>query len=367
MGAELRYLFGNLDTRQVIAELPLTGVSMTRKLNDWGTFRGTVYFDTSGIDNSLTASATVPGRNFVICERDGVPIWDGIVWSSTYDSQAKVMNLTARSYEAYAEKCIVDVDFIRTNSDQRNIFCDLWRQLQGPSNRNLSIDIPSTIFDMQVPRDLSILATEFKTFASGMSAMADNEDGFDWTIVTTKSNNQYVRTLQIGYPLLGIQNITASPLGFDYPGNILNYYKSSSMTNAGTHAYLLGAGEGSDMVYGVAIQTDLLNSGFKRFDVVDARKDIESGYTIGTMAERMGVLRRPPLTVFKAFLKADLEPVFGSYGLGDAATLNIVDAVHPNGLAVQARMVAFEYRPSSDDSVDSVELIFQGDDLNDEG
>jgi hypothetical protein len=367
MTAEIRYLFGNLDTRQIVAEFPLSGVSMTRKLNDWGTFRGTMYFDTSGIDNSLIATSTVPGRNFVICERDGVPVWDGIVWSNTYDSQAKVMNMTARSYEAYAEKQIVDVDFIRTGQDQRNIFCDLWRQMQSTSMRNLSIDVPSTVFDLAVPRDLSILASEYKTFASGMSAMADNEDGFDWTIVTTKSNNQYIRTLQIGYPLLGVQNVTSSPLAFDYPGNVLNYYKSSSMSNAGTHAFLLGAGEGSDMVVGAAIQTDLINSGFKRYDVVDSRKDIESGYTIGTMAERLGVLRRPPLTVLKAFLKADLEPIFGSYGLGDNATLNIVDPVHPNGFASTARIVAFEYRPQSDDGVESVELIFQGDDLNDEG
>jgi len=366
MTAELRYLFGDLSTQQIIAELPLSGVSMSKKLNEWGTFRGTVYFDTSGIDNRDLASATVPGRNFVTVERDGVPIWDGILWTSTYDSQAKVMNMTGRTYEAYAEKNIVDVDFVRTGQDQRNIFCDLWRQLQGPSNRNLNIVIPTGPFDNAVPRDLSILASEYKTFASGMSAMSDNDDGFDWTITTTKANNQYVRTLMIGYPWLGIQNVTSSPLSFDYPGNVLNYYESASMSAAGTHVYLLGAGEGSDMVVGKAINADLLATGFKRYDVVDSRKDVEDPYTIGTLAGQLALTRRPPLTIYKVFMKADLDPVFGSYGLGDAGTFSVVDAKHPDGASTTARVVAWEYRPGSDDNVDQTELIFQGDELSDD-
>lgn len=366
MVAQVKYLFGNLDTRQIVAELPLTGVSMSSKLNDWGTFRGTVYFDTSGVDNEDLAAATVPGRSFVVVERDDVPVWDGILWSATYNSAAKVMNMTARSYEAYADKQIVDVDFIRSGADQRNIFCDLWRAMQGPSNRNLGIDIPSTVFDNQVPRDLSILASEKKTFYNGMSAMSDGDDGFDWTIVTVRENNQYVRRLKIGFPFLGTQNDTASPLTFDFPGNILDYYESQSMTNAGTHVYVLGAGEGTDMVVGTAVQTDLLATGFKRYDAVVSRKDIETQSTINSVAAQLGTLRRPPMNIYKLFLKADLDPIFGSYGLGDTGKISILDPKHPNGLSAMARIVAWEYRPPSDDTVEQVELIFQGDELNDE-
>jgi hypothetical protein len=366
MGTDLRYLFGDLSTQQVIAELPLSGVSMNKKLNDWGTFRGTTYFDTSGISNLDMAAATVPGRNFVVVERDGVPIWDGILWSATYDSQAKVMNMTARSFEGYPEKLIVDVDFIREGQDQRNIFCDLWRQLQSVGNRNMGIVIPSGVFDNAVPRDLSILASEYKTFGSGLSSMSDSEDGFDWTITTIRQNNQYVRTLMIGYPQIGIQDTTASPLSFDYPGNVLNYYESASMSAAGTNIYLLGAGEGADMVVGTAVNSDILASGFKRFDVVESRKDVESPYTIGTLADQLLITRRPPLTIYKVFTKADIDPVFGSYGLGDAGTFAVVDAKHPNGASTTARVVAWEYRPESDDNVDQVELIFEGDELSDE-
>lgn len=366
MVADVRYLFGSLASGQIIAELPLTSVSMNRKLNDWGTFRGTIYWDTSGIDNHDLVAALATGRNFIVCERDDVPVWDGILWTTTYDSQAKVMNFSGRTYEAYPDKCVVNADFIRTATDQRNIFCDLWNALQADPTRNLGISIPPSTFTNEVQRDLSILATEYKTYYSGMSAMSDGDNGFDYTITTTRNviSGLYTRTLQIGYPMLGIQNETASPLSFDYPGNVLNYYESTSMTNAATHLYLLGAGEGSDMVVGTAVQSDLIGVGWKRYDAVESRKDVDNQFTINSLAAQMGWLRRPPLTVIKVFMKADMDPIFGSYGLGDTALVSIVDPKHPDGTTISARIVSWEYRPASDDTVETVELVFAGDDLN---
>lgn len=362
----LRYLFGNLNTREIIAELPCSGVSMDKKLNDWGTFRGTIYYDTSGIDNADIVAATAPGRCFIVCERDDVPIWDGIVWTSTYNSDSKVQNITGRTYEAYADKQIIDTDFVRTGVEQRQIFADLWTTLQGPVSRNLEINIPSG-FSSIVLRDVNVLASEMKTFLQVMSGISDGDNGFDWTIETIRQNNIYVRNLKIGYPYLGIMDATQSGLTFDFPGNVLNYYETQSMTNAGTHLFLLGAGEGSDMLTSQVVQSDLINSGFKRFDVVVPRKDIGEQGTLDSVAAQLGSLRRPPLTITKAFIKANTEPQFGSYNLGDTATLAIIDPRHPSGLTASARIVAWAYRPQSDDTVDQTELIFEGDELNDEG
>lgn len=359
--ATIRYLFGDLDSRQIIAELPLTSVSMDTKLNDWGIFRGTLYYDTSGIDNNDVVAATTPGRSFLIVEREDVPIWDGIVWTSVYDSDAKVQSITARSYEAYADVNFIDVDFSRTATEQRNILRDLWLQLQSTNERNLSINVPPA-FTTLVPRDLNVLVSEYKTFFQVMSSIADGNNGFDWTISTIKQNNQYIRTLRIGYPFLG--STDAAGLAFDFPGNVINYWKTSGMSNSGTNLFVLGAGEGSDMVVSTVVQSDLIATGFKRFDLSIPRKDIENQAQLDALAAQLGALRRPPLSVIKIFLKADLDPVFGSYGLGDSATVSIADPRHPNGLTTTARIVAISYKPQSDDSVESAELIFEGDELN---
>lgn len=359
-GTPVRYLFGNLDTREIIAELPLTSVSMESRLNDWGTFRGTLRFDTTGINNSDIVAATTPGRSFLICERGDTPIWDGIVWTSVYDSQAKDLNITARSYEGYADRQLIG-DFSRTDIEQRNIFRDLWIDLQSTTSRNISINVPSAFSDV-ILRSVDVMASEYKTYLQIMSSISDGVDGFDWTISTIKQNNQYVRSLRIGYPVLGTTD--AAGLSFDYPGNVTNYWKTSGISNAGTNLYLLGAGEGTEMKVGTAIQTDLLANGFKRYDLVLSRKDIDDQDQIDSMATQLGIVRRPPISVLKIFLKADLDPVYGSYGLGDTATVSIIDPRHPDGFTTSARIVAMTYRPQSDDTVEQAELIFEGDDLN---
>src|SRR5215213_730299 len=102
--ANVRYVFGILKTGAVIDELALTGVSASGKMNTWGTFCGSFGFDQSGKFNADLADATVPGLCYVAIERNDIPVWFGIVWSRSYQSQAKVTTLTARSLESYPEK-----------------------------------------------------------------------------------------------------------------------------------------------------------------------------------------------------------------------------------------------------------------------
>lgn len=357
----IRYLFGDIGTQEIIAELPLTGVSMDNKLNDWGVFRGTIHYDTSGINNADIQAATLPGKCFVVCERGDVPIWDGIVWTSVYDSQSKSQNITARGYEAYPEKQVIRVNLSYTDTEQRNIFTDLWNNMQSDPNRNIGITVPSSFMTV-VPRTLNVLATEYKNYGQVMSGIADGNDGFDWTIKTTKVNNSYVRNLRIGYPILGTTDATG--LSFDYPGNITNYWKTLNITQAATHLFLLGAGEGTDMKVGTATQSDLIANGFKRYDLVLSRKDVDSQTQIQAMATQLGTQRRIPLAVIKVFTIASQYPVFGSYDLGYTATLSIIDPRHPEGFSLNARIVAWAYRPQSDDSVEQAELVFEGDELN---
>jgi len=358
---QIKYIFGDLGSQQVIAELPMSSVSMDRKLNGWGTLTGTLFLDRAGIDNADVIASTIPGRCFIIVERDNTPVWDGIIWTRSYDNQGKDLNITGRGYEGYPERQLILESISYDLVEQRNIMRDLWNRMQSDPTRNIGIAIPASFTTLK-PRSLTIDANEYKNFLQVMSSIADGDDGFDWTIVTTKQNNQYIRTLKIGYPFLG--TTSGAALSFDYPGAITNYWKTDVINNAGTNAYVLCAGEGSSMVVGVAIQQDLLDSGFKRFDFTVSRKDIDDPTNAQSLANQLGAQRRPPLSVLKCVLKADIEPVFGSYGLGDTATLSIVDARHPAGLTTTARIIAFSYVPQSDESIDKVELVFEGDQLN---
>jgi hypothetical protein len=356
----IRYVFGRLSDRTVLAELALEGVSMSSMLNDWGTFRATVRLDATGVDNHDVVNATVPGECFMTAERDDVVLWDGIVWSRTYDSLAKDLQLTCRESEAYADKVFMG-DY-NISADPRNIMRDLWNTLQAQTYCNLGINVPSAFMAL-TSVDLSTLTTDYKTYLTNMQALADGVEGFDWKITATKAGYNYRRDLRIGSPNLG----TADPSGmsFEYPGNIFNYWKTDGMTNAGTHMYVLGDGNGSDIIVGTYVATDLLASGFNRFDVSYPRKDIDNAYLVQSFANQIGPRRRPPFTSIKIQVKGNTAPVFGSYGLGDSCTVAILDARHPEGFQTPARLVAWSYTPQSDDSSDEVQLVFEGDELND--
>lgn len=358
----VRYLFGDLNTNQVLAEIPLQSVSMDRQLNDWGVLRGTTYLSRSNISDAEVVEATTPGKTFVVCEIDDVPVWDGIVWTRVYDSQAKDMNLTARTYEGFFEKNFVG-DFARVSTEQQQIVADLINDLQSVGERNLGITVP-TGFLTSIPRDLTVMRTEYKNYMEVISGIADGNDGFDWTITTTRNpmTGEYERTVRMGYPTLGATD--SGNLSFDYPGNATNYWQSDGMTNAATNLFLLGSGEGADMLVGTAVQTDMLSSGHKRYDVSVARKDISNQTALTSMATQLGNQRRPPYSTIKFNTKADLDPVFGSYGLGDNCTIAIIDPRHPDGFSKTARVIAWSFRPSSDDSTAEAELVFEGDELN---
>jgi hypothetical protein len=359
--ANIKYVFSDFRTSTILYELPMRGVRLTTKLNDWGSFNGTFSLDMTGHQNIDLVNCTLPGKSCLTVERDDRPIWDGIVWGRTYHSQAKAIQLTARTREAYLEKVDVPVDFSRTDYEQRNIVRDLFLLLQTSSNTNFNLTIPSAFSDV-VLKSLEILATDKKNFLQAISAITDGDNGFDWTIATSKSGSGYIRTLRIGYPTLG--SVTAG-ITFDYPGNITEYYKSETMTPAGTHIFVLGAGEGSLMPVGTYVHTDMIANGWMEYDVNVARKDLTEQAQVDDFASRLGVVRRPPFTTLKAFVKADKDPVFGSYNLGDLVQVAIIDPRHPEGVTAPARLVAMAYWPPSNDGVERAELIFEGDELND--
>ncbi len=67
---EYRYFITNIVTNQVIAEVPLTGVSYEKGLKDAGSFSGTLSLsvETDGLD---VYNSTLPGKNAIYVLRNG--------------------------------------------------------------------------------------------------------------------------------------------------------------------------------------------------------------------------------------------------------------------------------------------------------
>lgn len=95
-----RYFVTNIVTNEVIAELPLTGVSYERALKDAGSLSGTLALsqETKGID---VYNATMPGKNAIYVLRNGECVWGGPIWSRSYDVVGKSISISANEFTSY--------------------------------------------------------------------------------------------------------------------------------------------------------------------------------------------------------------------------------------------------------------------------
>lgn len=359
--ANVTYVFGDLLTGQVISEIPLFGVSMAKAFSS-GEFRGSFQLDMTGKDNADLVSATIPGKCYVVCEVDSQPMWGGVVWTRTYQSQAKVFQLYCKALEHYPERRLVRSDLTFSSIEQMNIFRSLWSSMLTDPN-SIQLTIPSS-FPTIVTRSLEVKASEFKNYRELMDEIANADDGFDWSIDWNRIGGAYTKTLRMGYPYLGSPNIDTA-VRLDYPGSVTNYWQNDSMAGTGTHIFGIGSGEGSTMLTAEVIHDDLVDNNFPRYDVDVSLKGINDLTRLTNLTIQAARLRKAPGGVLTIETKADQEPVFGGYGLGDTAVANFQDPRHPEivGQTFVARIIGWEYVPASDESVSMARLVLEGDDL----
>lgn len=367
--AEVAYIFGDAITGIATDEIRLTSVSMKDDLNG-GEFRATFALDQTGKNNSDLLGSTVPGKSFVAVERDGQVIGDYLIWTRTYQSQAKVVQLYGVPIKDYTECRLITSNYTATNLEQRNIFLDLYTLMQSATG-SIRVNLPGR-FPTEVPKSISVTASEYKTFRQVMDSIADSADGFDWLIRTTRSGNKYVRTLDIGYPQIGALTRAGIPV-FEYispsndnvmgGGNIINYWANDSMASAGTNFYGIGSGEGSSMLVSNINFPELISRGYPRYDMTLDRKDLSSLSVLTSVTFQYAQIHRAPMSTLTLEVKADGDPPFGGYGIGDMCKIVIADPRFPETLTKETRLLGWEYYPPEDSNVEMVRLQVEGEDI----
>lgn len=351
------YVFYSLRDEAIVAEIPMFGTFFQNRINQAGQGNGSFQLDMTGKRNSDLVEATIPGRTAVAVERNGTAIWTGITWSRTYQSQAKTAQLFFWGFESYPNRQRILTDFVRTFIDPVNIFRDLWLEMQAVPGRNLNVNVPASLPNVE-PTNLTVNAFEIKYYGEAMADLSDAKTGgFDWTIDVTRVGNQFVKSLRIGRPNFGVGQ-SSSSLVFEYPGSITNYFETESMASAGTHLILLGSGENEAMITSTFSNNDMIAAGWPRWDIDISRKDIQNFFALYNITQQQGVIHRPPMSIIKATLKADKTPAFGTYALGDNCTLVIRDPKHPTPLELQTRLIGWELHPQSSQDSEEVTLSF---------
>lgn len=375
--ATYKYLFGPTKTGRITAEIPCYGGYITDKLNDVGYMQGSFQLDQTGKTNDELVSSTIPGASWVAVLRNEVLIWAGFLTSRTYQAQSKSIQFYAKTLEGHLENRLVTSTgfvgetFVNTNIDQGQIFWNLLQRLATVPP--CLIDI----YDLQgqnvlpapvtgILKTVNLGPKAFKTYRDVVDELANTDDGFDWRfrpiLELDPYNPQQLQlrrvVVEFGYPNLGIIPGTSSKV-FEYPGNILNYYRTDNLSGAGTFIYGLGAGSGDDMlVYGITSGAG--STFFSKTEVVPL-KHITTQAILEARVRQEATKRKPPRTQYKVTLRPEKDPVFGTWSIGETVQLIIKDAMHPFGFSKAVRISEYALTPSSEESPEEVNISFVGD------
>ncbi|GGQ48846.1 hypothetical protein [Streptomyces asoensis] len=367
------YLFCDLRTDQLLAELPLAGVTYSFALNQPGTLRGTIPYNSETLPLDPETAST-PGRTAVYVDRDGVLVWGGIVWTrQNADGGRAIQASEFLSYyqHRYVKRTlstdtsvVTDPTYVgsgptaqRLYSDQKFVMWSLMRYAAEQSGGSIGIDLGQIASAPHgVARNITYYQYERPEIYKAISELAAADDGFDfgievgWSQATATTPPTRYRRAMTWFPRRGR---TAAESGLVFSkgggyGSILDYDWPEDGTAVVTEMTGLGAGTGEARIVKTAADSDAIASGWPLLEGVATYDDVidetqVQGLTNADLDAQAGAQAQPTFEV-----SADTDPEFGSYSVGDQA-LFVIDPepLSPAGRSAVLRIVGIENTAAS--------------------
>jgi hypothetical protein len=336
-----RYLFCDLLSNEILAELPITGVTFTQQLNSAGTLSGSLLL--SGLSSAANATnATIPGRCGLYVDRNGELIWGGIIWSREYNSADQHITIQAREFESYFERRRITTTQGFTNQDQLFVARQLVNTAQAEANGDIGIQVGTETSGVLIDR--VFYSYELKTLYSALLDLSRAQDGFDFHVdVAYDGSGTPTKTLQLDYPLSGTRYSSSNPDApfFEFPaGNIVEYSYPEDGSTAANVIYVAGAGSNEGKEILTASDLTKLSDGWPLLEDSANYSDITDLTLLGELASGQVAAVSYPPTTLKIVAPPYVDPVLGSYIIGDDARVRIIDDRFPNGLDAIYRIVA---------------------------
>lgn len=360
--ANYRYLFADLVTNTITAELPLTGVTYSQSLNQAGSFTGHMMLSdirtqgtlgTYQVNEDFTLdSDTTPSKTAVYVERDGVIVWGGIIWSRQYESASQTLTLGGREFESYYERRRVNGDQVfAAGTDQFTLVSSLISQsntlpygnigvsVQSPLGSSATIVNPYPIWDNEkravfdVILDLSRQSTPY---------------GFDFSINCAYDTNYNItKTLNLYYPRKGT-NPSANQYApmLEFPGSMVAYTYPEDGGSVVNRLYGVGPGSGPGQYIALATNGDAYTNGYPVLEDTVSFTQIPDPRIVDSMTSGEVAARALPVTVLNASWVPTTDPttgysvapIFGEFQTGDSFRIRITDDRFPNTLETVLRL-----------------------------
>jgi hypothetical protein len=364
--SEYTFITYDLRTMARLAELPLSGVSFGDKLNGSETMTGRVNLNASSVQQTDMVAATERGRTGLYIDRAGVPVWDGIVWDRSYDSDSTQLTLSCASTWSYFSHRLNLISANWTGADQWQIF---WTHIAnvlavGGTAGGINIGLQSVGITGKA-RDRQYFSYEKKVLSELIQDLAAVEGGFDFDVALSYVAGTITRTITLYYPRKG-RTAAVSGHVLEYGpttrGNIVKYTWPDLGSAEANIVYNLGAGNGDTMISASAFRGDRISAGWPYLEEVIQNKSTTQLSTLISQAQAEVNARADIQGIPKVTILADADPAFGSWITGDDVRLRISDYRWPRktdgspGLDTWRRIIGWKVNVPDDGSAETVDL-----------
>jgi hypothetical protein len=351
MTTTYRYLFADLLTNQILAELPLTGVSFTQQLNQSGTLNGHLLLSAINSAEFNVNASTIPGRSAIYVDRNGDLIWGGIIWNRTYNSAEQVLNITAREFESYFERRRISTTQSFTSTDQLVIARTLIDDAQLVPSGDIGVITGAETSGILIDR--VYYDYELKNVYQAIQDLSRAEDGFDFLIDVSYDpiTEEPIKTLALGFPRSGVIYDVNDPqaIVFLFPaGNIVEYEYPEDASIAANTIFALGAGSNEGKLLSIAQDATKITEGWAVLEDVANYSDVTDATLLDELSLGQVLAVSFPPTTIKIVVPAYIPPTLNDYNIGDDARLIITDERFPGTLDAVYRIVALNVQPGED-------------------
>lgn len=364
------YLFCDLATDTLLAELPMIAAEYSTELNGVGQFRGTVPLSDE-VAQLGPMDATIPARTALYIDRDGVIVWAGIIWKRRPLASANGiiwgMELLGAEFASYWQYRFVnrllstdygllvasgaDTRYVpdgqRMYDDQAWIVWSLLRYAEADSSGagSIHVDTNPLVSPTGVTRSRTYDPSQRPDILTLIRQLAEVDGGFDWGIEAgwTGAGTRYRRwavySPQRGRP--------ASATGFTWQfgpgGNIVAPDWPEDGAQYANRSWAFGSGQGQDVVTGLAEASDHWSAGWPLIERAATYSGVTEPNTIQAHAQADLYAHRNATIAPTFTVAADADPVLGSYTVGDGAIFAIDPGpYYPQGRVAELRIATIK-------------------------
>lgn len=355
-----RYYTADLLTGNVLGDVELYGVHVSKKISEGGNFNGSFALNSGKPAlNDMYLSCTQPGRTALYMERNDSLIWGGILWSRTYSAQGQNMQLYAQTFDSYFEHVVFQEHFIQQRVNQEVIFKAMVDQLQAQSACNIGLEVQTPLPTTNTPRTILVPNYEYHFARETLDALLTEDQGLEMIIdvLPTATPDHPKKLIRLGFPL-GSDN---PALSYDYPGTIYNYWMPESGANGGVKFATLGFGSGNKIARATYVDRDAIAAGYPAWWRVDNYSTIADVGILADKAAANGHTHAMPYRTPTFELRSDVGVGFtGWNNVGDTFKIHIEDVRFPNGFDITSRMIGWEFDPQSGEGPEILKFAIDG-------